>query len=439
MNESLQIKKCLQLVEYKLQWKPSNEWTDADYRRLSAIIHDNSGISISHQTLKRLFGKVNYKDYYNPQQATKDALAKFLNYKDWDDFIQNPVEVKKQKTRFKNNLVKQKPGTTFDNLWKIVLALTVVSISLFLIINNYNRSEYKFSVKNPTGIIPHTIEFDYDISNLKEDSVYLDCGYVHPVLAYQKILLDKNKQSIRHCFQIPNCYTVRLIAEKTVLAETQVQVCSQGWITMFKGMNTSNESLNIKAEKVFQYGLDDFINDTVNDGFLYFSPKTLLDHGMESRKVYYLESRNIQHYNAVADDCELEIRFKNDPAEGGISCFDSKFSILGKKGSTDVVFMQKGCSRWSRINVSEVTKDGEYNDMTALSRDLSNWSTLKVVNKNQLATIFIDDKCIYTCPYTQPMDSIKGLVLFFKGSAKVDYIKLMNEHKSIVFADNFDN
>ena len=61
MDDTLYIKICLKLVEEKLGWKGHESWTDQDYRRLSDMISEKTEIQISHNTLKRLYGKFKYK------------------------------------------------------------------------------------------------------------------------------------------------------------------------------------------------------------------------------------------------------------------------------------------------------------------------------------------------------------------------------------------
>ncbi len=430
MSETFYIKICLQEVENKLQWKTSADWTDSDYRKLSNLVQQASSISISHQTLKRLFGKVNYKEHYNPQQATKDALAKFLGFEDWTDFTKH-----QSNSNIAESVIISEKKAILDEPKKygrtITLGTIFITVCLagLLFFHFKGKNNFSFSVSNPSGAIPHTVAFNYSISRLNEDSVFLDCGYTNPSIGYQKILLNKNKNLIHHCFQIPNYYPVKLIAGKRLLAETQIQVCSRGWITLFKGSSMSKDG--------FQYGLDDIINDTIADGSLYFSPKILLDHGMEAHKVYYLENRNIRNIMATADDCLFEIRFKNNPQDGGISCFDSRFIILGKKGTAEVSFMQKGCSRWSRVKFGEFLRDGEYDDMSSLSTDLGYWQTLKMSVKNKKATIIIGSDTLYSCHYLNPIDSIKGLIFNSKGSAMVDYVRLYDQRDSLVFSDDF--
>ena len=74
---------CKSLIEEKLDWPPSENWRQRDFLNLINLIENESGISISLSTIRRLW-KVDYSG--TPQPSTLNALAKFLAYEDWLDF-----------------------------------------------------------------------------------------------------------------------------------------------------------------------------------------------------------------------------------------------------------------------------------------------------------------------------------------------------------------
>ncbi len=105
MYESFYLNKCLQHLQEKLRWGISKSWTNKEFEKLSEQIFDASRIYISVVTLKRLFGRAKtYKKEYNPQLETKNALALFLGYTNWDDFKikNNPATILEGKTNFSN-------------------------------------------------------------------------------------------------------------------------------------------------------------------------------------------------------------------------------------------------------------------------------------------------------------------------------------------------
>src|SRR4028119_1776882 len=92
MSEVMYISKCLRLIEQKVNRGSSKDWTSENYKRLQKLIFEASGITLSTHTLERLYGKLKTHNEYKPQAETKNALARFLGYADWDTFkIENPI------------------------------------------------------------------------------------------------------------------------------------------------------------------------------------------------------------------------------------------------------------------------------------------------------------------------------------------------------------
>lgn len=77
-----------------MNWGDRNDWTNREYKKLSEQIAGASGILLSTNTLKRVFGKIKLTtERYNPQEETKNALVIFIGYQHWDDFVrQNQAE-----------------------------------------------------------------------------------------------------------------------------------------------------------------------------------------------------------------------------------------------------------------------------------------------------------------------------------------------------------
>ncbi|WPQ63248.1 hypothetical protein SIO70_00025 [Chitinophaga sancti] len=50
----------MSLIETRLNWGKSSEWTNYDFEKLSVAIQDKTGVTLSVTTLKRLWGKLKY-------------------------------------------------------------------------------------------------------------------------------------------------------------------------------------------------------------------------------------------------------------------------------------------------------------------------------------------------------------------------------------------
>ncbi|MCF0074364.1 hypothetical protein LZD49_28025 [Dyadobacter sp. CY261] len=77
---------CCQLVSEKYGKPDAVHWTNSDFIRLSSILYRQTQVQISPNTLKRIFGKIKTDARYYPQKATRDSLARYAGFADWDTF-----------------------------------------------------------------------------------------------------------------------------------------------------------------------------------------------------------------------------------------------------------------------------------------------------------------------------------------------------------------
>src|SRR6201995_5145236 len=82
-DESL-IRQAKKLFEEKTGWGDSSKWSNQDFLQLSELIREETGETISHVTLKRIWGKVRYESL--PNTHTLNTLVQYLGYGSWRDF-----------------------------------------------------------------------------------------------------------------------------------------------------------------------------------------------------------------------------------------------------------------------------------------------------------------------------------------------------------------
>lgn len=91
MDQDL-IRQVKRLFEKKTGWGDSDLWSNQDFLELSEMIFDQTGKTLSHVTLKRIWGKVRYESL--PHTSTLNTIVQFLGYRNWRDFcVQNPAAV----------------------------------------------------------------------------------------------------------------------------------------------------------------------------------------------------------------------------------------------------------------------------------------------------------------------------------------------------------
>jgi hypothetical protein len=404
-------------------------WTDHEYRKLSSLIYESTSISISPQTLKRLFGKVKYKDDYNAQPATKDALARFLDYSGWDAFVSDQSA---GISRYSYLLKKRWIGS-FSNITSVFLLLAgILVISTSVVLIKSKRKSITFNAINVTGITPHTVSFHYDISSFSNKEVYIDLDHKEAEDNSSLERLDKHRTLLNHCYESPGFYNVTVLSEGKVLGSAKIHSLSEGWVSYY--FNDDNFS-----RRKFIFGLEKRVRDNENDGLMYISPKEINNQGFNGNTVYYLEHMIFKDFQVSADSCTFEVSYRNSSDIGGISCYDTEFRIIGENGIASVMLVQDGCYRWSEITIGEKHLNGKYNDLSFLSTDLSRWNVLRIKTENNFASIINGTDTIFTSQYSQHIGQIKGIRFITKGSGVFDYLSLYDGKGQIVYDEHFGN
>jgi len=84
------MRQVKRLFEEKTGWGDSDLWNNQDFLELSGMIFDQTGIALSHVTLKRIWGKVRYESL--PHISTLNTIVKFLGYRTWREFCVKNAE-----------------------------------------------------------------------------------------------------------------------------------------------------------------------------------------------------------------------------------------------------------------------------------------------------------------------------------------------------------
>ena len=85
------MRQVKRLFEEKTGWGDSDLWSNQDFLELSEMIFDETGNSLSHVTLKRIWGKVRYESL--PHTSTLNTIVQFLGYRSWREFcVKNASE-----------------------------------------------------------------------------------------------------------------------------------------------------------------------------------------------------------------------------------------------------------------------------------------------------------------------------------------------------------
>src|SRR5258708_26149981 len=80
-----EIRKLLQIIEDQLDWGDAAAWQSKDFESLNELIFEKTKVSLSASTLRRVWGRVEYK--HLPSGTTLDTLSRFAGFESWRAFL----------------------------------------------------------------------------------------------------------------------------------------------------------------------------------------------------------------------------------------------------------------------------------------------------------------------------------------------------------------
>jgi hypothetical protein len=452
MSEGLYISKCLKLIEHKFDRGSSQYWTNGDFKILKKLIFEASSVNLSTYTLERLYGKLKTNKHYKPRTDTKDALALFLGYSDWEDFKnQNSVTSKKPAHHTEIVLQDKKPETltvepvlekTADSVllnakqkgkknrikYLGVLFLTFIIISVVMV-SKYRVSKIpavsrpvNFRAENPLGKPPHTVKFLHDLSRLQGNKFTIKLSQ-----SLDKIKLIKSEKSSFTPALIPGWYTAYLLSDSIPIASTRFFVETSGWQVHWTMAPLQNE------------GSRWILPPTASSsaGRLYTPNSFIPEQTKKDFGYYFLSCYNIRNFNVTGDNVAFETRFRNKSKERESMCYDMWFTLMGTEGDLRMHFLSTGCAGFINMAFGEKVLDGHNQNLTQFATDIHNWqkARMKVINKT--VYIYLNDKLIYKVKYTKSVGSIVGINIMSKTNGETDYVKLYNLKRQLVYEDDF--
>jgi pimeloyl-ACP methyl ester carboxylesterase len=243
--------------------------------------------------------------------------------------------------------------------------------------------------------------------------------------------LDSCTGKLTHSFKKEWVYGVELKSDNEIIDTVSVTIANSdnNWIGFVGSLNSYMEN-NEKTD------------DIIKNGRLYLAPS------LSNESYYWTNYRYIKPSilsSVSGDNFVLEARIKNPSSEGGISCYDPSFRVIGKNGKQAwVTFMSAGCTYYSSIGAVDSYDSGgasssvPTSDLSILGQDFSDWKTIKLEVKNQKVSAYYEGEKLYTKTYTGSVDKIYGIAQTFKGSGSMDWVKLYNGEGKLIYSENFN-
>lgn len=430
-------------------WGHSDTWTRDQFKTLESMILEVTKIDINVNTLKRFF----QQDIGTPQLATREALCIFLGYKDYTDFVikktkkdQNNILPEENKNQDNKNSDEEQSTTNENRIeqysknvskhirrrnmryFYLIISLLVVVAGYFLytyklkdLYINYLISKVEFSASQTRGQCPFTVTFTYNVPSPIFDDITIVYEESNGDILEKKLNKEVNTVNATYIYEGEGfCYLKYKDKEiRKIILENR----KAGW------------SVSVREERKSIFETFPISMAFNKQGYVSIPFDSLPLHNQSNHLfVSYI------FYKENLIDCDnfiFEARLRNSPEDHAIPCADIMMYMNSDKG-THGFTMNENCYMYIKFISGETEIKGELHNLERFNFNPSQWHvmTIKVINKE--TTFYVDGDQILNMGYKNPLGFANELILRFKGSGAVDYVKVSKPDGELVYEENFN-
>lgn len=407
-DERLYIEKCKNLIESQLAWGDSSNWQNQDFEELSERIFEQTKVSLSSSTLKRIWGKVKYDS--SPNLATLNALAQFAGYESWRAFR---IEGSEKKKNFEDEIViKIKPKNIFRKFqWTFIAAFCLMLIGvLWAFQRREKKLEFQrvsFSSMPVTVGVPNTVVFEYNAADSNADSVFIQQSWDPK----RRFKVDKNLHQYTSTYYTPGYFRAKLILNDSIVKEHDLFIESDGWLG------------TLETEKTPIY----FSKNQIQKGeAVGISEADLLAQNIDLKQENIWT--NLHHVSAKhAVDSKafvMETELRNTFTKSSGVCKQSRILLLGTDGIIAIPLSIIGCVGELKLTIVGEEINGQTHDLSAFGVDYNNWVKVRCEVQNKEIQLFINDSLAYKGKFSEDIGKIVGTRIRFMGTGEVKRFEL---------------
>jgi hypothetical protein len=413
-EKDLALARCRELIEKKLQWGSSNNWSAQDFDRLSEQIADQTNVTLSATTLKRVWGKVKYDSV--PTQTTLNALAQFLGYDNWRLFCVSNVTLNGNGNgKYTPEPIRAKADEVpAASLWKRrktmiigVMAGVVAIVVGFLFLNNrnppINASQVQFSSKKVTDELPNSVVFDYSIGTINADSVTIQQSWD----PRRRERISAHKGQHTSIYYYPGYFRAKLLVGDQIMKEHDIFIKTQGWTGIIDQkpvpIYLNNKEIRLQGNAM------EITRETLRE-------KTGTSVFNEQTTHFY----QVKEFKLRADNFTFETVLQNTSTKEEAVCKKVRVKILTTQSAIGIPLCSKGCISEASVFIGDTYISGKDRDLSAFGCDFSKSQRLRCTVKNKVFTVFLNDKSIFTSPAAADLGKITGICIDFEGAGKIE-------------------
>jgi len=417
-NQKINKLRCLQLIEQKLAWGASADWSNTDFQRLSEWIYQETKVLLSASTLKRVWGRVNYEG--NPSPSTLDALAAFVGYDNWRAFV---IQQNKE-TATDTKLAYPLANKTWVRIKHTGLLIGIAGLFVFLLlaaaffyrvnkpkpIKMLAPDDFSFHSQAVTKGIPNSVIFTYDASRAPADStVFIQQSWD----ATRRHQVSKDQHQFTSVYYEPGFYTAKLLVGQQVVKEHPLLIPSDGWLALIAH---NPIPVYLKKEMFFRKDRLELPAGVIEQNKVNLMPQAPV-----------IKYFNVGHFDSVSvHDFSFSAQLKNNYQEGSGACQFSQVMLITKGAPIIIPLSIKGCvSELGLMGVDQMVS-GKNADLSAFGVDFTDWVKVDCKGYKDNLRFYVNNELAYELPLLSKEIKIVGMAFVFAGTGAVKAIRLEN-------------
>jgi hypothetical protein len=406
-------------LENHLGWGSSEFWSNYDFEQLSERIAQQTGVSLSVSTLKRILGKVDYKS--SPSPTTLNTLAQFLKYANWRDFQLRTTQTSETPVEHTISLPRTRK-TKRLNQGLALASVFLLGLIVFLLLRKtpYNPADFRFTSNTVlTRGLPNSVVFNFDVSKAyDDDSVFISQSWD----IRRKELVDKNDHHHSAIYYYPGFYRAKLMVGGQVLKEHDLQINTDGWLGLVEA-DWGKEPLYFQPSEI------------VDDQMVHVTDEMLRRHGIKrgpaAPKTILVNQQVSQGIKTDQFDFSTEVKSLSDSMASGCQRVDV---VLHAKNDLLVVpLVEPGCTGDIYLAAYGYYASSRKANLSGFGCHPSQWTRLQVSCQSGLMTFYVNQKRVYQVRIKNRSAEIIGVQVRFTGPGAVRNTSVQSATKKMIF------
>ncbi len=418
MNEKdFALEFCKALIEGKLAWGKSDGWTNRDFAELGERVFAETGVHLSHTTLKRLWGKIEYNS--SPHPDTLEALAVFAGFENWRS-------LKRSAAAPAGNAADPEPIDKKQRFYGrkkqlLVVAVATIATALPVLWWAFSKQalapeDFSFSSRVLSAGIPNSVVFHYDARAAPPgDSIFIQQSWDKR----RRIPVSRGAQEHTAVYYYPGYFMAKLVVGGQVVREHKLFIPTDGWLAYIE-----QSPVPVYLDRA----------DFDRDSCLEVPPELVAAYNIplqpEAPTVCFTEVR--QRDNLRTDNFLLEAELKNLFGEGSAVCRLSEVVLLTSRGPLVIPLSAPGCVGTLVMHVPHDNIGADEADFSGFGCDLSRWTAVRFSAQGSgKIAIAVQGKPAFSLDWAGDASDITGVQFNFKGGGAVRRVRLSSANRRL--------